>query len=77
MKNAKMIGNIGQLLLVIGPILYVVELTPTQVPGLVTVISIVYALSLVLMFIGWLGTKEERKAKKEAKRAEKLARKAA
>ena len=77
MKNAKLIGNIGQLLLVIGSALYVVELLPQQVPGLVTIISIVYAVSLVLMLIGWIGTKEERKAKKAAKKAERQAAKAA
>lgn len=74
MKNAKTIGNIGQLLLVIGSALYVVELLPWQVSGLIGVISAVYALSLILMLIG---TKEERKAEKARKKAEKAAAKEA
>lgn len=77
MKNAKKIGDIGQVLLVLGSALYVVELMPRQVPGLVAVISIVYAAALILMLIGWIGAKEERQAKKAAKKAEKAAKKAA
>ena len=77
MKNAKKIGDIGQVLLVLGSALYVVELMPRQVPGLVAVISIVYAAALILMLIGWIGSKEERQAKKAARKAEKAAKKAA
>lgn len=77
MKNAKKIGDIGQALLVLGSALYIVELMPQQVPGLVAVISIVYAAALILMLIGWIGSREERQAKKAAKKAEKAAKKAA
>ena len=73
MKNAKKIGDIGQALLVLGSALYIVEL----MPGLVAVISIVYAAALILMLIGWIGSREERQAKKAAKKAEKAAKKAA
>ncbi len=77
MKHANTIFGIGQALLVLGSALYVVELMPRQIPGLVTVISIIYAAALILMLIGWIGTKEERKAKKAQKKAEKAAAKAA
>ena len=67
MKHANTIFGIGQALMVLGSALYVVELMPRQFPGLVTIISVVYAVSLILMLIGWIGTKEERKAKKAQK----------
>lgn len=77
MKNAKTIGNIGQLLLVLGSALYVVELLPWSISGLVGAISVIYAISLILLAIGWVGTKEERKAEKARRKAEKAAAKEA
>lgn len=77
MKHAHMIGGIGEALLVLGSALYVVELLPNMmVPGLVPIISAVYAVALILMLISFIGTKEERKLKKEKKKAQKAAAKA-
>jgi len=81
MKNAKKIGNIGQLLMILGSAMYLVELlapSVKQLEGLImngwtlTVpICCVYAVALVLMLIGWLGTAEERRAAREAAKAAK------
>lgn len=73
MKNAKKIWNIGQAILVLGSILYVVELLTMESAAFTMAITAVYAVSLVLMIIGWIGTKDERRAAKEAARAEKEA----
>lgn len=73
MKHANTIFDIGQILLVLGSALYVVELMPRVIPGLVTIISIIYAVALILMLIGWIGTREERKARKAQRKAEKAA----
>lgn len=77
MKNAKKIRNIGDVLLVIGSLMYIYELLVKETKGLTIAICCVYAVSVVLMLIGWFGTKEERMAEKEAEKAEKEARKAA
>ena len=77
MKNAKKIGNIGTLLLILGSALYVVELILGESWPFIMVISAVYIVALVLMFIGWMGTKDERRAAKEAAKAEKKAKKEA
>ena len=74
MKNARMIGDIGQAVMVLGSALYVVEILPNTGVSLVLPISIIYAVSLVMMLIGWVGTKEERKARKAEKKAQKAAR---
>lgn len=73
MKNAKLIGGIGKLILVLGSILYVIELLGNESWSFTLAISGVYAVALVLIFIGWLGTRDERRAEKAAKRAEKEA----
>ena len=74
MKHAHMIGGIGEALLVLGSALYVVELLPNMmVPGLVPIITVVYAISLVLLLISFIGTKEERRLKREKKKAQKAA----
>lgn len=73
MKNAKKIYNIGQLILVLGSILYVVELLTMETTAFTLAITAVYAVALVLMLIGWIGTRDERRAAKEAARAEKEA----
>lgn len=80
MKNAKMIGNIGQILMVLGSALYLAELVWLKTEALTALISAIYAVALVLMLIGWVGTKDERKAAKEAaarEKAQEKARKAA
>lgn len=77
MKNAAKIFDIGQLILILGSALYLVELTVAESPLLTAVITAVYAISLVLILIGWIGTKDERKAEKEKRKQEEAARKAA
>lgn len=73
MKNAKKIFNIGQLILVLGSILYVVELLTHESWGFTMGITAVYVVSLVLILIGWIGTRDERRAAREAAKAEKEA----
>ena len=73
MKNAKLIGDIGQVFLVLGSALYLVELLWQASPSFTIPVCCIYAVSLVLMFIGWLGTREERRAAKEAEKAKKEA----
>ena len=77
MKNAAKIFDIGQLLMVLGSALYLVELVAVEHPALTMVITVIYAISLVLILIGWIGTRDERKAEKEKKRQEAAAKKAA
>ena len=80
MKNAKKIGDIGQLLMILGSAMYLIELLFMKLEPFTGVIAVVYAVALVLMLIGWIGTKDERKAAKEAQaraKAEKKAGKAA
>ena len=77
MKNAAKIFDVGQLMLVLGSLLYVVELIKFESPALTTVIAVIYAISLVLILIGWIGTKDERKAEKERRKQEEAAKKAA
>ena len=77
MKNAAKIFDIGQLILILGSALYLVELTLVESPALTMAIAVIYAISLVLILIGWIGTKDERKAEKERKKQEEAARKAA
>lgn len=71
MKNAKLIGDIGRLVLILGSAMYVLELLWVETTAMTVAISCVYAVALVLMFIGWIGTRDERRAAKEAARAEK------
>ena len=77
MKNAARIFDIGQLLMILGSALYLVELTVMENEALTTAIAVIYVISLVLILIGWIGTKDERKAEKERKKQEEAARKAA
>ena len=77
MKNAARIFDIGQLLMILGSVLYLVELTIVENEALTTVIAVIYVISLVLILIGWIGTKDERKVEKERKKQEEAARKAA
>ena len=80
MKNAEKIFNIGQWIMILGSIAYAVELLLLKTEALTLPLVAVYAVSIVLMLIGWIGTKDERKAAKEAQaraKAEKKAGKAA
>lgn len=77
MKNARMFTDIGQAALVLGSALYIVELLPNSSLSLVLPITIIYAAALILLLIGWCGSKEERAAKKAEKKAEKEAAKQA
>ena len=77
MKNAARIFDYGQLLMILGSVLYLVELTIVENEALTTVIAVIYVISLVLILIGWIGTKDERRAEKERKKQEEAARKAA
>jgi len=69
MKNAKMIGNIGRLILVLGSALYAFELLCMENGNLTLPISVIYIVALALMLFGWIGTKDERKAAKAQKKA--------
>ena len=73
MKNAKQIGGIGQVLLVLGSALYLVELLWQAAPSFTLPICCIYAVALVLLFIGWIGTRDERRAAKAAEKAKKEA----
>ena len=77
MKNAKKIKGIGELLMILGSILYVLELVASNGWSLTLPISCIYIVAVVLMGIGWYGTKDERRAAREAAKAEKAQKKAA
>ena len=77
MKNAAKIFDIGQMILILGSLLYLVELTVLETLLLTSLIAVVYAISLVLILIGWIGTRDERKAEKERQKQEAAAKKAA
>ena len=77
MKNAAKIFDIGQLLMILGSALYLVELIFVENAALTTAILLIYVVSLVLILIGWIGTKDERRAEKERKKQEEAARRAA
>ena len=77
MKNAKKIKGIGELLMILGSAMYVLELVASDGWTLTLPISCVYIAALVLMGIGWYGMKDERRAAKEAAKAEKAQKKAA
>ena len=77
MKNAARVFDYGQLLMILGSVLYLVELTLVENSVLTAAITVIYAISLVLILIGWIGTKDARKAEKERKKQEEAAKKAA
>ena len=77
MKNAAKIFDIGQLIMILGSALYVVELTIVESAALTAAITVIYAIALVLILIGWIGTKDERKAEKKRRKQEEAAKKAA
>lgn len=63
--------------MVSGSVMYLVELLTMDNPTLTMAIAMIYVISLVLILIGWIGTKDERKAEKERKKQEEAAKKAA
>ena len=77
MKNAAKIFDIGQLIMILGSALYLVELTIVESAALTAAITVIYAIALVLIRIGWIGKKDERKAEKERRKQEEAAKKAA
>lgn len=77
MKNAKKIKGIGELMMILGSILYVLELVASNGWSLTLPISCLYIAAVVLMGIGWYGMKDERRAAREAAKAEKAQKKAA
>ena len=77
MKNAGKIFDIGQLLMILGSVLYLVELIAVENEILTAIITVIYVISLMLILIGWIGTKDERKAEKERRKQEEAAKKAA
>ena len=77
MKNAMKIYNFGQLLMVLGSALYIVELFTIESRAMTLAITAIYLVSLLLTAIGYLGTGEQRRAEKEQRKREEAARKAA
>ena len=73
MKNAKKIYDLGQILLVLGSVLYIVELLAYESWTMTLCICGVYAVALILMLVGWAGTRDERRARKAADKAEREA----
>ena len=70
MKNAEKIFNIGQWIMILGSIAYAVELLLLKTEALTMPLVGVYAVSIVLMLIGWIGTRDARKARKEQQKRE-------
>lgn len=77
MKNAMKLYNLGQALMVLGSALYLVEIFTLERKWLTAAITVIYIVSLILLAIGWLGTRDERRAERERERQEEAARKAA
>jgi len=70
MKNAKLIGLIGDILLVLGSVVYVYALLNIQTAVLTAVISVIYGAAVVCKLVHRVATREERRAAKEAAKAE-------
>lgn len=70
MKNAEKIFNIGQLIMILGSVLYLAELLRYESDVLTLIIAVIYVVALVLMGIGWIGTRDQRKALKEQQKRE-------
>ena len=71
MNNAKKIYNIGEWIMVLGSLIYLIELLTQEQFNLTLPISIIYIISVVMIVIGFIGTKDERKAEKARLKAEK------
>ena len=70
MKNAEKIFNIGQWIMILGSIAYAVELLLLKTEALTLPLVGIYAVSIVLMLIGWISSRDERRARKEQQRRE-------
>ena len=70
MKNAEKIFNIGQWIMILGSVIYAIELILLKTDALTLPLVAVYAVSIVLMLIGWIGTRDERRARKEQQKRE-------
>ena len=68
MKAVKTMGIIGRILLVLGSALYVAELLGLETQTLTLVICGIYAVALILMLVEWIATRDERRARKAAKK---------
>ena len=68
MKAAKTMSIIGRILLVLGSALYVAELLGMETKTLTLVICGIYAVALILMLVEWIATRDERRARKAAKK---------
>lgn len=71
MKNVKMIGNIGDLLLVLGSAVYVYALLSIQTTLLTAIIGAIYLAAVAFKLAHFVLTREERRAAKAAAKAEK------
>ena len=71
MNNAKKIYNIGEWIMVLGSLIYLIELLTQEQFNLTLPISIIYIISVVMIVIGFIGTKDERKAEKARIKADK------
>ena len=70
MKNAEKIFNIGQWIMILGSVIYAIELILLKTEALTLPLVAVYAVSIVLMLIGWIVTRDERRARKEQQKRE-------
>ena len=74
MKNAEKIYNIGQWIMILGSVIFAVDLSYDmlrhQSLHLTLPIAIVYIVSIVLMLIGWFGSRDARRARKEQQKRE-------
>ena len=70
MKSAEKIFNIGQWIMILGSIAYAVELLLLKTEALTLPLVGVYGVAMVLMLIGWIGTRDERRARKEQQKRE-------
>ena len=70
MKNAEKIFNIGQWIMILGSIAYAVELLLLKTEALTLPLVGVSAVAIVLMLIGWVGTRDARRARKEQQKRE-------
>lgn len=77
MSSAKKIRDIGQWIMVLGAILYTIELIVIENKVMTYIILGIFIVSIVLQIIGLIGTRDERRAEREAERAAKEAAKAA
>ena len=70
MKNAEKTFNIGQWIMILGSVIYAIELLLLKTEALTLPLVGVYGVAMVLMLIGWIGTRDARKARKEQQKRE-------